>query len=133
MAHGNVVGFHPDALDSLGSGCHSNNHTSTLHAMDTGLAVARALRNHKLLHEGRFTRLVEPTTLQAFNMAMVCGARAVWMCYEIGRLEVGRQADLLVLRTDSPGIACAAEYEPLTAVVRHANVSDIEMVIVGAF
>jgi cytosine/adenosine deaminase-related metal-dependent hydrolase len=131
MAHGDLVGFRPDVLGSLGSDCHSNNHASILHAIDTGLAVARALRNHKLLSDGHFPRYVEPTTLQAFNLATVSGAKAVGMGDTIGRLEVGRQADILVFGTDSPGMTCVTEHDPLTAIVRHANVSDIETTIIG--
>ena len=131
MAHGDLVGFRSDVLGSLGSDCHSNNPSSILHAMHTGLAVARALRNHKLLSEGRFPRYVEPTTLQAFNLATICGARAVGMGDSIGRLQVGRKADLLVFGTESPGMACAAEHDPLVAVVRHASVGDVETVVVG--
>ena len=131
MAHGDIVGFRSDVLGSLGSDCHSNNQTSILHAMDTGLAVARALRNHQLLSGGHFPRYIEPTTLQAFNLATVSGARAVGMVDSIGRLEVGRQADILVFGTDSPGMTCASDRNPLIAVVRHANVSYIETVIIG--
>jgi cytosine/adenosine deaminase-related metal-dependent hydrolase len=131
MAHGDIVGFRPDVLGSLGSDCHSNNPSSILHAMHTGLAVARALQNHKLLSEGHFPRYVEPTTLQAFNLATICGARAVSMGDGIGRLDVGRKADLVVFGTDSPGMACAVEHDPLVAVVRHASVTDIETVIVA--
>jgi cytosine/adenosine deaminase-related metal-dependent hydrolase len=131
MAHGDLVGFRSDVLGSLGSDCHSNNPSSILHAMHVGLAVARALRNHQILEDGRFPRLVEPTTLQAFNLATVEGARAIGMDESIGRLQVGRKADVLVFGTESPEMMCAAEHDPLTAVVRHAGTSDIDVVIVG--
>ena len=84
-----------------------------------------------MLQDGHFPKYIEPTTLQVFNLATVKGAQAIGMGERVGRLEIGRQADVLVFGTQSPGMACAAEHDPLTAVVRHAETSDIEMVIVG--
>lgn len=99
--------------------------------MRTGLAVSRALRNRSVLADGHFPRYVEPTTLQAFNLATVGGARAVGLGDQIGRLQAGRKADIIVFNTDSPGMTPAAEDDPVAAIVRHACVSDIEMVFVG--
>jgi hypothetical protein len=99
--------------------------------MQTGLAVSRALRNHDMLDQGYFPRHVEPTTLQAFNLATIGGARAVGMGDKLGRLQVGRKADLVVFDAESPSMAMAAEHDPLVAVVRHASVADIDTVIVG--
>jgi cytosine/adenosine deaminase-related metal-dependent hydrolase len=99
--------------------------------MQTGLAVSRALRNHNLLDHGYFPYRIESTTLQAFNLATIGGARAVGMGGKLGRLQVGRKADIIVFDAESPSMAIAVEHDPLVAVVRHASVADIDTVIIG--
>jgi cytosine/adenosine deaminase-related metal-dependent hydrolase len=49
---------------------------------------------------------------------------------DIGSIEVGKLADIVVFNGTSPNMVCAAEEDPLAAVVLHANVGDVEMVIV---
>lgn len=131
MAHGDIVGFRSDVIGSLGADCHSSNPASILHAMRTGLSVARALRNHEILAEDKFPAKVEPTTQQAFNLATIKGARAIRMEEHVGSLKVGKQADLLIIGTESPGMTCAVDHDPLAAVVQHASNSDIETVMVA--
>ena len=130
MAHGELVCFPPDVHASLGADCHSANSASMLHAMRVGLAVARSHRNERVLGAGKFPREVEPKTLRAFNLATICGARAIGMEKEVGSLEVGKKADVVVFGTETPAMACAVEEDPLVAVVRHAGTREVEMVVV---
>lgn len=54
---------------------------------------------------GRDTRL-DPTRFgahEAFGLATIEGARAIGMADRVGSLEVGKQADVVVHRTDTPG------------------------------
>lgn len=130
MAHGEVVCFRDDVNASLGADCHSANSASMLHAMHIGLAVARSHRNERVLDSHKFPRQVEPRTLKAFNLATICGARAVGMEKEIGSLEVGKSADIVVFATDTPAMACAVDEDPLVAIVRHAGTREVEIVLV---
>ena len=130
MAHGEIVGFRSNLNASLGADCHSANGASMLHAMQTGLAVARSHRNDRILGSGKFPRRVKLRTLDAFNLATVRGARVVGMESEIESLVVGKKADLVIFQTDTPAMACASEEDPLVAVVRHASTREIETVII---
>ncbi|KAH7183948.1 hypothetical protein DER44DRAFT_834978 [Fusarium oxysporum] len=50
---------------------------------------------------------------------------------DIGSISVGKLADLVIFDTSSPSISCAADHDPLTAIVRHAGVREVETVIIG--
>ena len=49
---------------------------------------------------------------------------------EIGSLQVGKKADLIIFSTDTPAMACAFDEDPLVAVVRHASTKEVDMVVV---
>ncbi|KAK4496127.1 hypothetical protein PRZ48_012106 [Zasmidium cellare] len=131
MAHGEVAGFRKDVFGCFGADCHSNNHASILHAMQVGLAVARSHRNSHIMSQGRFPKLIEPTTQQAFNLATIAGARALRMDGQIGSLKEGKQADIVIFSTESPSMTCVVDHDPVAAVVRHASNAEIEHVLVG--
>ncbi|KAM0304170.1 hypothetical protein ACHAPM_002243 [Fusarium culmorum] len=50
---------------------------------------------------------------------------------DIGSIAVGKLADLVIFDTSSPSLGCAAENDLLTAIVRQADVREVETVIVG--
>ena len=131
MAHGDVIGFRPNVLSSLGADCESNNPSSILHAMQIGLAVTRSHRNSEILAQGRFPKHVEPTTLHAFNLATIHGARAIGEGDRLGSLREGKQADITIFDTTSPVMTCVADHDPLVAVVRHASPHEVDTVIIG--
>ena len=68
--------------------------------------------------------------LEALRLATSEGARVLGLADEIGSLEVGKRADLVVLRTDQPELAGAAVVDPhdrvafgaSPAAVRHVTV-----------
>ncbi|KAL2419258.1 hypothetical protein ABEF95_001783 [Exophiala dermatitidis] len=131
MAHGEIVGFRKDVLGSIGADCQSNNPGSLLHSMQVGLAVCRSHRNSRILSSGKFPKEVEPTTLHAFNLATIHGARAIGAADKLGSLTEGKAADIVVFDADTPAMCCAVEYDPVVAIVRHATVREVNTVIVG--
>ena len=79
----------------------------------------------------KVTRL-DPRALsagQALEMATIGGARAIHMENEIGSLEVGKKADLILLRTDAPH--AVPMYDAVQQVAYALKASDVETVIVG--
>ncbi|KAF2235686.1 Metallo-dependent hydrolase [Viridothelium virens] len=132
MAHGVPICFDPcaTALASLGTDCHSSDSASMLHAMRVGLAVTRSHRNAQILDSGKFPRQVDPKTREALRLATVGGAKALGMQEEVGRLQVGMRADVLVVETGSPAMAAAVQEDPVVAVVRHAGTREVAMVVV---
>ncbi|KAJ7613124.1 hypothetical protein FB45DRAFT_759371 [Roridomyces roridus] len=132
MAHGTPVCLRPDLykLSSLGIDCHSNNSGDILSQMRLALQSACGHRNAGYVAQGKVPRTVLPTVEEAFNLGTIMGARAVGMGGDIGSIAVGKLADLVIFDAQSPSMVCAAEEDPVAAIVLHASVRDIETVIV---
>jgi 5-methylthioadenosine/S-adenosylhomocysteine deaminase len=100
-------------------GCASNNNLDLFHEMDM---VAK-------LHKAEN---FDPTTMAAKTvvaMATIAGARAIGLDRQIGSLEVGKQADLIVIDTHSPHLVPI--YHPESHIVYAAKGSDVRDVVVG--
>ena len=100
-------------------GCASNNNLDLFQAMDITAKL------HKV-HVMDSTAADARTVLQ---MATRDGARAIGLEAEIGSLEVGKKADLIVIDTHRPHLV--PMYHPASHVVYAAKGSDIKTVIVN--
>ncbi|KAI9045897.1 uncharacterized protein KD926_005840 [Aspergillus affinis] len=131
MGLGEIVAFRPDIKrnGSIGIDCHANNSSDILTQLRLGMQHARGIENTEALGAGQYPS-VQIKLEEAFNLATIQGAKAVGMQDQIGRIAVGKHADLVIFDTTSPNMVCAAEENPLAAVLLHANVGDIEMVII---
>ncbi|WP_141578196.1 amidohydrolase family protein [Actinomadura sp. WMMA1423] len=69
------------------------------------------------------------TTADALRMATIEGAEVAGLAGVTGSLAPGKQADLLVLRTDTLGVAAA--HDPVAAVVLAADTRNVDAVLVG--
>jgi len=75
---------------------------------------------------------LDPTSLHAeavLKMATVWGARALGLEKQIGTIEVGKKADLIIVDTESPHLLPL--YSPASALVYSATGSDVRDVIVN--
>lgn len=52
------------------------------------------------------------------------------MADKIGSIEEGKVADLVVLKARSPSMVCAAEHDPVAAIMLHSSPADVETVII---
>jgi cytosine/adenosine deaminase-related metal-dependent hydrolase len=131
MGLGEPVGFNPDLKcnASIGIDCHANNSADILTQLRFGMQHARGADNVRAVEAGEYPS-VKIRLEEVFNLGTLQGARAVGMGDDIGSIEVGKLADIVVFNGTSPNMVCAAEEDPLAAVVLHANVGDVEMVIV---
>ncbi len=68
------------------------------------------------------------TTRDVLDLATLQGARAIGMGRRLGTLEVGKRADLILVRTDS--INMVPINDPVAALVFSANVGDVDTVLV---
>lgn len=131
----NPVAFHPDLEYphvSLGVDCHSICPSSMPAQARAALLCARAIRAHRTYVEqdkGE-PKSIHGTPEEAFNLITLKGAQVLGMGDEIGSIAVGKRADMVILSTTTPNMLCAAEHDPVTAVVMHSDVSDIDAVIV---
>ncbi|KAF7294536.1 5-methylthioadenosine/S-adenosylhomocysteine deaminase n1 [Mycena indigotica] len=131
-ALGFPVAFRDDlhGVASLGVDSHSNNSGDMLTQMRLALQAARGARNQSFVDAGKNPNFVKHTVEAAFNLGTIKGARAVGMEGQIGSIAVGKLADLVVFDGESPAMVCAAEHDPVAAIVMHASIRDIEAVIV---
>ncbi|MGD8368330.1 MAG: amidohydrolase [Desulfobacterales bacterium] len=100
-------------------GCASNNDLDLFAEMDTAAKLHKAV-------------LLDPTVLgaeQVLAMATCNGARAIGWGDEIGSVEVGKAADLIVLDTAAPHLM--PMYRPVSHLVYAARGSDVRDVMVG--
>lgn len=81
----------------------------------------------KLAGKGSLPNLL--TTREVIRFATIDGARASGLGEVTGSLEVGKQADIIVLRTDRPNIHPIND--PIGAVVWGMDTSNLDWVLVG--
>jgi hypothetical protein len=115
---------------SLGVDCHSNNSASMVSEMRLLLQSSRNAYNEEFVSRGKVPRRVNKTVEEAFNMGTIQGARAIGMLDSIGSLAVGKKADICIFDALSPSMVCAAQHDPVAAVVLHSSPADIECVLV---
>ncbi|KAG8672982.1 hypothetical protein FPOAC2_06404 [Fusarium poae] len=126
------VAFREDLpLTCLGADCHSCGPVNMMHQMQMALASDRTMQNTKTFSSGHYPIKPRASIQEAFNLATIKAARAINMDKDIGSIAVGKLADLVIFDTTSPSIGCAAENDPLTAIVRQAGVREVETVIIG--
>ncbi|KAF4962234.1 hypothetical protein FSARC_9686 [Fusarium sarcochroum] len=133
MGHGWPVCFQDNAksISSLGIDCHSNNTGSIVAQMRVGLQAERARRNGHIHESGKFPTKVGVSVQEAFQLGTIRGAKAIHMSDQLGSLEEGKIADILVWDALSPGMICAAQEDPIGAIILHSSPADIETVIVN--
>ena len=118
---------------SVGVDCHSNNNASIPSQGRMLLQMTRQKKNIELLETNRYPATLRSGSEEVFNLCTIAGARALGMQDEIGSLEEGKRADILVFdsgKNNSPSMLCAGVFDPVTAIVRHSDTRDIEMVMV---
>jgi Amidohydrolase family len=119
-----------DSVCSLGVDCHSATSSSMVNEMRLALQTARGIESEVHVRKGQWPTSISHTTAEVFNMGTVQGARALRMEGEIGSIQVGKKADLVVFDALSPAMVCAAKQDPVMAIVMHSSIGDIDAVVV---
>lgn len=97
-------------------GSASNNDLSLWEEIDT------AAKLHKLITAD--PKVV--SALDAFEWATICGARALHLDAQIGSLEVGKRADLVVLEMDAINqVPLTSIYSALVYAIKASDVRDL--------
>jgi len=99
-------------------GCASNNDLDMLREMDSAAKLSKVSSG-------------APTSLKAeviLRCATIEGARALGLDQEIGSIEIGKRADIIVVDLDKPHLQPL--YDPISSIVYSANGGDVRDVIV---
>jgi len=111
IRHGIAVGLGTD-------GCASNNNLDLFETMDMTAKLHKVQR-------------LDPTTADAnavLYLATMGGARAIGMEKEIGSIEVGKRADLIIVDGEQPHLVPL--YHPVSQIVYAARGSDVTTVVI---
>ena len=132
MGHGNPICLLPDSfgLSSLGVDSHSICSSYLPNQMLTVLQSSRARRFDELMARRQWDASVGPTAEDVYNLGTIHGARAAGLEKEVGSLEVGKKADIVIFDGQTPSMVSASEHDPVTAIVFHSSVRDIRAVII---
>lgn len=98
-------------------------------AMRVAIALQRGADHEAALARGDTLEEVSLTAHEVLAMVTVEGARACGLGDRIGTLEAGKQADMLMLRTDMPNLAPMSD--PVGAVVHSAGTHNLDSVYVA--
>ncbi len=114
---------------SLGIDIVSNYSGDMFAQMRLALQASRALDNAQYQKRDRAPRRIARKARDVLELATRDGAQAAGLGDRIGTIEAGRQADLVLIRTDS--IHMTPAIDTVGAVVLNANPSDVESVFVA--
>jgi 5-methylthioadenosine/S-adenosylhomocysteine deaminase len=97
--------------------------------MRIALQTERALANQALLSAGELPQKITLTATDALNWGTINGAKALNLDKKTGSLVPGKQADLILLRTDLLNINPVNN--PVAAIVSQASSANIDSVFVA--
>jgi 5-methylthioadenosine/S-adenosylhomocysteine deaminase len=100
-------------------GCASNNNLDLFQEMDTTAKLHKVNTLDSSVVNAR----------EVLEMATIGGAKAIGLGDHIGSIQIGKQADLIVVETDKPHMA--PMYNPVSHLVYAARGSDVRDVVVA--
>jgi 5-methylthioadenosine/S-adenosylhomocysteine deaminase len=89
----------------------------------------REMRSALLLQRNLIEDPTYPTAAEAVEMATINGAKGIMLDHTVGSLEVGKQADLILVDAKKPHLAPV--HDPVSAVVWAANGGDVDTTIIN--
>ncbi|SDG98538.1 Cytosine/adenosine deaminase [Sinosporangium album] len=98
-------------------------------AMRFALAVPRGLANQRALESSVNPWLLDLSARDVLEFATIEGARALGMERATGSLTPGKQADIVMIRTDH--ISMAPVLDPVASIVHHASRQTVDTVFVA--
>ncbi|WP_181444606.1 5'-deoxyadenosine deaminase [Bacillus sp. 03113] len=95
--------------------------------------------NLDMFNEMRLAALIQkpshgPTAMHAhavFKMATIGGAKAMGLDHEIGSLEVGKKADIVILNLNDFHVYPSFDVDPISRIVYSATRADVETTIIN--
>jgi cytosine/adenosine deaminase-related metal-dependent hydrolase len=108
-------------------------------SVSLGADGAPCNNNLDMFNEMRLAALIQkpihgPTAMNArtiFNMATIGGAKAIGLAHEIGSIEVGKKADLVILDLNQFHTFPSYDVDPISRIVYSATRADVETSIIN--
>ncbi|KAL6799341.1 Metallo-dependent hydrolase [Trichoderma sp. SZMC 28013] len=127
----------PSAFEFLRSGCRIGLGIDSpaicggdmFFCMRITLQNQRARENAAYHARNKLPNKVKSRVDEVLYMATLGGAHAIHRESEIGSLEVGKLADIVLIRTDSPSMVSSVNYGP--AMVMHCHPTDVSTVMIN--
>lgn len=115
----------------LGSDIQSNNSPDLFSTMRVALAAERGRYHQPIIESGGTSGLdtVALRTEDVLHYATLGSARGLGLGEVCGSIEVGKAADLLFIRADTPRLSAVTDV--INAIVMHVTVADVDTVLVG--
>ncbi|KZT25547.1 Metallo-dependent hydrolase [Neolentinus lepideus HHB14362 ss-1] len=132
MGHGNPVTYEAvrrGVKTGLGIDCASVTSTEMFPAMRFALQWERGRIHETLANEDKSARYNALSAASAFRLATLGGAEASGRSTQIGSVEVGKLADIVLYDAESVNLAHCRD--PYKGIVFHATAADVEWVIVN--
>lgn len=122
-------------ISSLGVDCHSAASASLVSEARLILQHSRAIRVREHVDQNDMQNTkeflpIKDSVVDVFNLITCKGAQAIGMSDQLGRVQEGMLADLVVWDATSPGMLAAAQHDPVAAIILHSSVRDVDTVIV---
>ncbi len=112
----------------LGIDIASNNSADMFTQIRLCLQVQRSLENYKLEKSGMAPKVINRKVRDFLEVATIGGAKALSLDSKIGSITPGKDADLILIRTDT--VNMVPVIDPVASVVFYANVGDVDTVMV---
>jgi 5-methylthioadenosine/S-adenosylhomocysteine deaminase len=116
-------------MPSIGCDIVSNNRGDLFTQMRLGLACERARTNETELRAGVMPETLTLSAAEMLRFATLGGAKALGLDRRIGSIELGKLADLVLLRAD--GFGCSPPNDPVAQIVMQAGIAEVDGVLVG--
>lgn len=109
----------------------SNNSGDMFFPLRMALQLERGFANVSIVEGGTMPEGVTVSCREILEWGTPGGARAAGLDDQIGSLSPGKQADLVLIRTDGIGFAGWNERDPIASVVLQANAGTVDTVLVS--
>ncbi|MCP4005232.1 MAG: amidohydrolase family protein [bacterium] len=120
-----------DIIPTYGADIVSNNSGDMFFPLRLALQVERGVANTRIVEAGSMPEGVTVSCREILEWGTLGGAKAAGLERQIGSLTPGKQADLVLIRSDGIGFAGWNQRDPLANVVLQANASNVDTVLVG--
>lgn len=97
--------------------------------MKTALQAERAIQNERRYQNGKMPEQLTIQDLDIFKMATLGGAKTLGLENIIGSLEIGKQADIILIDVQKLGMA--PYHNPVSTMVLYAKEHDVDTVIIA--